>query len=98
MASSSWGCQSAAGRGKGSSAPGTTKPPSTGRATPVMNDDSSLAKKRAALAISDARPQRFIGTGNGGGYAPGGGSWPAVPVSRAPLVRPVQNIPGQMQF
>ena len=44
-----------------------TKPPSTGNATPVMNDDSSLARKSAVFAISVASPQRFMGTLMGGG-------------------------------
>ncbi len=34
------------------------RPPSTGSATPVMNDASSEAKNRMALATSSARPAR----------------------------------------
>src|SRR6266545_4358035 len=37
-------------------------PPSTGRATPVMNDASSESRKRAALAISSGWPVRPSGT------------------------------------
>ena len=37
------------------------KPPSTGRTVPVIKDDSSLAKKRQALATSSGFPNRPIG-------------------------------------
>ena len=36
-------------------------PPSTTRAAPVMNDDSSEARNSAPLAISSARPNRPTG-------------------------------------
>ena len=36
-------------------------PPSTGSATPVMKDDSSLARNNATFAVSVVWPSRFIG-------------------------------------
>ena len=37
-------------------------PPSTGRATPVMNDESGDSRNDTAAASSDASPQRAMGT------------------------------------
>src|SRR5260370_40879986 len=58
-------------------------PPSTTNDVPVMNDDSSLARKSAALAISSGRPKRPIGmwtrrrlrrAGDAGGAGASGGA------------------------